>query len=86
MTCGMSREQAEKVLHPKAYGEFWIKPGMTRESWRHDWVACGGMPNGNYANDAPQGSNTAAIQAASKRISQSLGNCMQSEGYEYRYE
>jgi hypothetical protein len=69
----------------KAYGEYWIKPGMTTESWRQDWVACGGMRNGSYANDAPQGSSTAAIRAASERISKLLAICMEEKGYAYHY-
>lgn len=85
-TCGMSREQAEKLLHPKAYGEYFVKPGMTKESWRADWVACGGRSNGDYSSDAPPGADTATLLADSKRKSEKLGTCMHSKGYEYRTE
>lgn len=80
---GQEREDYLKSI--KGYGEYWVKPGITKERWQQDWVACGGMPNGSYANDAPQRSSTATIRAASERISNLLGACMQSKGYEYRY-
>lgn len=80
---GQEREAYLKSI--KAYGEYWTKPGMTKESWRHDWVACGGMSNGSYVNDAPQGSSTATIRAASERISNVLGACMKDKGYEFSY-
>ena len=84
-TCGLSDEQVERLLHPKGYGEYWTKASMTKESWRQDWVACKGRSNGSYTNDAPDGSTTAVIRAASRRISEQLGSCMHSKGYEYRY-
>lgn len=80
-----NKEVYEKLVHPKAYGEHWIKAGMTKESWREDWVACGGRPSGDYSSEAPDGSTTAVIQADSKRTSKRLGSCMQSKGYEYHY-
>ena len=85
-TCGLSREQAEKLLHPKTYGEYFVKSGMTKESWRADWVTCGGMKDGGYASDAPSGSPTDVLINASKQKRQDLGTCMQSKGYEYQRE
>lgn len=84
-TCGISSEQAQRLLHPKAYGEYWTKPGMSVESWRRDWVACGGRSNGDYTTDTPPGSDSAVTNAASQRISRQLGSCMALKGYEYRY-
>lgn len=84
MTCGLTREEADRLLHPKTYGEYWVKSGVTRENWRTDWVACGGMPNGNYASDAPQGSSTATIQASSAKFGKALAECMRAKGYEYQ--
>ena len=83
-TCGLSDEQRYKLMHPKAYGEHFVKSGASREEWRHDWVACGGRPNGQYSDDAPDGSTTAEIFAAIDRASKKLDTCMQSKGYEYR--
>jgi hypothetical protein len=80
-TCGMSDEQAQKLLHPKTYGEFWTKPGMTTESWRQDWMACGGMKNGDYTINVPQFSTTAVIQDASKKTIQKLDICMKNKDY-----
>ena len=68
----------------KAYGAYWVKPGMTTESWRQDWVECGGRSNGQYSSDAPSGSATDVLINAGKQKRQSLATCMQSKGYEYR--
>ncbi len=80
-----NKETYEKLVHPKAYGEHWIKPGMTKESWRQDWVACGGMNNGQYSGDAPTGSITKVLIAAQQKERKKLDACMQSKGYEYHY-
>ena len=47
------REAYERLTNPKGYGEFFTKTGMTKESWRADWVACGGISSGSYSSDAP---------------------------------
>lgn len=78
---GQEREDYLKSI--KAYGEYWVKSGVSKETWRQDWVSCGGRQNGSYTNDAPQGADTAEIQAASRRISAELGACMQRKGYHY---
>jgi hypothetical protein len=83
-TCGLSDEQRYKLMHPKAYGEHFVKSGATREEWQRDWVACGGRPNGQYSDDAPDSATTAEIFAAIDRASKKLDTCMQSKGYEYR--
>ena len=83
-TCGMSSEQVDKLLHPKAYGEYFVKPGVSREEWQRDWVSCGGWPNGQFTGGAPSGSTTSEIFAAIDRARNSLDACMQSKGYEYR--
>jgi hypothetical protein len=81
-TCGMSSGQAQRLLHPKAYGEYWTKPGMTTEGWRRDWVACGGMVDGGYTSNSPLGSSTSAILAAVGKKKNELSSCMQSKGYD----
>jgi hypothetical protein len=77
------REAYEKLTNPKGYGEFFTKTGMTRESWREDWVACGGRDDGAYGIDAPSGSTTAALTAARDKKVDELSGCMQSRGYEF---
>ncbi len=83
-TCGLSSEERYKLLHPKAYGEYFVKPGASREEWQQDWIACGGRPNGQYSDDAPPNATTKEIFAAIDRARNSLNTCMQSKGYEYR--
>jgi hypothetical protein len=74
----------QRLAYPKAYGKFWAKPGMTTESWRQDWVECGGKSNGNYSSESPIGADTAALLADSKRVGDRLGTCMQSKRYVYQ--
>lgn len=69
----------------KVYGEYWVKPGMTVEGWRRDWVACGGMKDGGYSSDAPSGSTSIVLETAEKKKRIELSLCMASKGYEYRY-
>ncbi len=81
--CAFERQRIIDAI--KGYGEYWVKPGMSKESWRQDWVACGGQPNGAYANDAPQFSSMEIITAAGDRIRKTLGDCMTSKGYHLDY-
>jgi hypothetical protein len=69
----------------KAYGEYWTKPGMTTESWRQDWVACGGRSNGQYSGNVPPGSSDAVSSVLWEQARKTLDACMQSKGYVYRY-
>jgi hypothetical protein len=80
--CALERQKLLKSI--KAYGEFWTKPGMTTESWRQDWVECGGKSNGNYSSESPIGADTTALLADSKRVGERLGACMQSKRYVYQ--
>jgi len=79
------KEAYEKLMHPKGYGEYWEKPNMTKESWRQDWVGCGGQPDGTYGVDVPENSTTEVIQDAARKRNKVLSTCMQSIGYEYHY-
>ena len=45
------KEAYERLVHPKAYGEKWTKPSMTKESRRADWIDCGGRSNGQYSTN-----------------------------------
>ena len=82
----MTNEQIERLLNSKAYGEYWTKPGMTKESWQHDWVACGGMEDGGFSINTPSGSESTAtlLTVANKKVEE-LATCMQAKGYEYHY-
>jgi hypothetical protein len=80
-----NKETYEKLVHPKAYGEYWVKPDMTKESWRQDWVECGGRSNGQYSGDAPSGSTSEVFSASWEKARKKLDACMQSKGYEYHY-
>lgn len=68
----------------KAYGEYWFKPDMTKESWQQDWVACGGRANGAYSGDAASGSSTSDLLADSEKKRNELASCMKVKGYVYR--
>ncbi len=79
----MSSEQMDKLLHPKAYGEYFVKPGAGKEEWRRDWVECGGWPNGQFSGGASPGANTNEILTAWRQKAKNLDGCMQSKGYEH---
>ena len=79
---GQAREDYLKSI--KAYGEYFVKPGVSLEEWQRDWVTCGGEPNGQYFDDAPPNATTKEIFAAIDRAKNSLNTCMRSKGYEYR--
>jgi hypothetical protein len=79
---GQAREDYLKSI--KAYGEYFVKPGVSREEWQHDWVACGGMSDGGYSSDAPSGSPTDVLIKASKQKRKYLAECMKSKGYEHQ--
>jgi hypothetical protein len=70
-------------MHPKGYGEHWVKEEMTIESWRQDWVACGGRANGDYSIDAVSGSSDAAITSAINQKVRQLATCMSNKGYQF---
>ncbi len=79
---GQARENYLKSI--KAYGEYFVKNGASREEWQSDWVACGGRSNGQFSGGAPPRSTTAEIFAAIDKARTKLHACMQSKGYEYR--
>ena len=79
------REAYEKLTKPRTYGQYWTKPSMTTESWRQDWVACGGRANGDYGSSLPQGTADEVVRADEKSKKIRLDTCMQSKGYQYNY-
>lgn len=78
-------ERAEYLKSIKAYGEYWTKPGMTKESWRQDWVACGGRANGQYSGNVPPGSTDAVSAALWEKARKKLDACMKEKGYAFSY-
>jgi hypothetical protein len=82
-TCGISSEQIDKLLHPKSYGEYFVKPGVGKAEWQRDWVECGGWSNGQFSGGARPGSNTNEILVAWREKAKKLDDCMQSKGYEH---
>ena len=84
-TCGMTKEQRQRIRNPKAYGQFWTKPGMTKESWHQDWLDCGGMSGGHYSGNVPPGSSDAVSTELWTGKRKKLDTCMQSKGYTFKY-
>jgi hypothetical protein len=78
--CSMGFVPTE-LAPPKAYGEHWVNPGISKDVWRQDWVACGGRANGDYSSDAASGSSTSVLMAASEKKRNELGSCMKLKGY-----
>ena len=72
-----------KVLHPKSFGEYFVKSGASRDEWQRDWVACGGRPNGQFSGDAPSGSSANEMLEAWRIASKKLTQCMESKGYQH---
>ena len=81
--CALEHSRILKSI--KSYGQYWTKPTMSTESWRQDWVACGGDSNGQYGVYTPPGSPTKVVLAAQKQEARRLDACMQSKGYEFSY-
>lgn len=77
------REAYERLTHPKGYGDYWVKDGMTKEVWGQDWVKCGGMADGGYATDAPSGSSSKILIASASQKREKLGACMVSKDYHF---
>ena len=78
------RERTEYLASIKPYGAHWIKDGMTQESRRIDFGACGGSSadyRQGYEIQAGQSTNDffKAFDAHVKK----LRSCMQSKDYVY---
>nr|VFK06713.1 MAG: hypothetical protein BECKLPF1236B_GA0070989_100213 [Candidatus Kentron sp. LPFa] len=73
-------ERARYLASIKAYGEFFVKPGMTTEGWRRDWVACGGWDDGQYGAGPRLPGETGDLKAA-HRTAEKLEACMNAKGY-----
>lgn len=78
-------ESRERLVHPTPVGARWVKDGMTKESRKGDWVACGG------GADLQDGFRRWLDPESRKSYFEGLDNhelqlrkCMQSRGYNYR--
>lgn len=83
---GVWLEPSNRPLRPSyPFGARWVKEGMTRESRKADWVACGGGENlsdgfRKWIQPEPWETFWPMKDAHSKQLS----SCMQSKGYDYR--
>jgi hypothetical protein len=79
----LGEETYERLRHPKGLGEYWEKPGMTKDSWKADWIDCGGRENGDFGPDEPIGPGDEAFQNAYKKKQSYLWSCMTKKGYQF---
>lgn len=69
----------------KPYGAHWVKEGMTRESRRADFVACGGAHDLNTGYVIKPGITVQQSFAASNEHVNRVLACMQTKGYVYQH-
>lgn len=75
----------ERLVHPTPLGARWVKEGMTRESRKADWVACGGGANmGDGFRHWMDPETRKNYFDGLDRHERQLTTCMQSKGYDYR--
>ena len=79
----LGEDTYQRLMQPKTIGMYWEKPLMTADSWRADWIDCGGRPNGSYSPDKPDGPSDAAFHAAYKKKAHHLWSCMNAKGYHF---
>jgi hypothetical protein len=78
-------EAADRLRHPYPYGARWVKEGMTRESRKADWVACGGgVDLGDGFRKWIQPEAWESFWPQKDAHSKQLFSCMQSRGYDYK--
>jgi hypothetical protein len=87
-TCGMSREEAQKLLHPKTYGEYWVKPEMSVLGRGQDSISCGGSDRGadfsfQQLSKVSQKEDKDEFSART-RLTKIWIECMRSKGYEFQ--
>lgn len=84
---GVWLEPSNRPLRPSyPYGARWVKDGMTRESRKADWVACGGTTDlsHGFRDWISSRESRQDYFAGLDRHSSQLWTCMQSKGYGYR--
>lgn len=77
-------ERVEYIKSIKAYGEHWVKDGVTVERWKSDWTSCGGLPDGSFLDDAPPRASNDVIFAALRKKRNALATCMAQRGYTFQ--
>ena len=78
-------EAADRLRHPYPYGARWVKEGMTRESRKADWVACGGgVDLGDGFRDWITPEPRANFIADLERHENALNACIRAKGYDYK--
>ena len=78
-------EAADRLRHPYPYGARWVKEGMTRESRKADWVACGGgVDLGDGFRDWITPEPRASFIADLERHENALNACIRAKGYNYK--
>ena len=78
-------EAADRLRHPYPYGARWVKEGMTRESRKADWVACGGgVDLGDGFRDWITPEPRASFIADLERHENALNACIRAKGYDYK--
>jgi len=86
------KEAYEKLVHPKAYGEHWVKQEGTLQQRREDSWACGAARTVHGADHvvftseqekAEKHSEDKDEFAARTRLSKAWVNCMKEKGYKY---
>jgi len=79
---GAGLPRQERVDFP--FGARWVKGGMTRDSRRTDWIACGGdedLTTGFRAN--PKVDSFESLNSGWAARNKQLWTCMKAEGYQY---
>jgi hypothetical protein len=67
------------------FGARWVKEGMTRESRKADWVACGGGADLRLEfRDWVSPESWESFWSSKQLHIKQLSSCMQSKGYDYR--
>ncbi len=83
---GIWLEPSNRPLGPSyPYGARWVKEGMTRESRKADWVACGGgVDLGDGFRDWITPEPRASFIADLERHENALNACIRAKGYDYK--
>jgi hypothetical protein len=90
-TCGMSREDARRLLNPKPYGTRWIKENGTDEQRLLDIKECGGgiglhVGFTKSQEEAERREGETSLFPASERLYRAWSQCMKDRGYRYVYQ
>ena len=78
---GKAFDDYQKSIKP--YIAYWHKEGMTEESRLHDWVACGGHPDGGFRLDRNKRQSGESTDTFQTRLEFEFQRCMIRTGYHY---